>query len=51
MEPKNIIYWLLPRVGYSLMPLGEKLTDVLWEHNDWRKLLLGQSAEKSGHII
>ncbi len=31
---------LPPRVEYSLTDLGEKLIDVLWELNDWGKLLL-----------
>lgn len=31
---------LPPRVEYSLTDLGKKLVDVLWELNDWGKLLI-----------
>ena len=31
---------LPPRVEYSLTPLGKKLVNVLWQLNDWGKLLI-----------
>lgn len=31
---------LPPRVEYQLTDLGQKLVDVLWELNDWGKLLI-----------
>lgn len=31
---------LPPRVEYSLTPLGEKLVEVLWQLNDWGKVLV-----------
>lgn len=31
---------LPPRVEYSLTPLGEQLVEVLWQLNDWGKVLL-----------
>ena len=31
---------LPPRVEYQLTNLGQKLVDVLWELNDWGKLLV-----------
>lgn len=31
---------LPPRVEYALTPLGEELVKVLWQLNDWGKLLL-----------
>lgn len=37
---------LPPRVEYSLTPLGEKLVDVLWQLNDWGKVLLKHSNEE-----
>ncbi|MCI3937193.1 helix-turn-helix transcriptional regulator [Chryseobacterium aahli] len=37
---------LPPRVEYSLTPLGEKLVEVLWQLNDWGKVLLKHSNEE-----
>ncbi len=31
---------LPPRVEYSLTEIGEKLIEILWELNDWGKLLI-----------
>ena len=33
---------LPPRVEYQLTSLGQKLVDVLWDLNDWGKLLLDE---------
>jgi DNA-binding HxlR family transcriptional regulator len=35
-------------VAYNLTPLGKKLVEVLWQLNDWGKLLL---EEKLASII
>nr|WP_288810998.1 winged helix-turn-helix transcriptional regulator [uncultured Sphingobacterium sp.] len=35
----------MPRVEYSLTPLGEKFVVVLWKLNDWGKLLLEDSEK------
>ena len=31
---------LPPRVEYSLTEIGEKLVEILWQLNDWGKLLI-----------
>jgi len=33
---------LPPRVEYQLTDLGQKLVDVLWDLNDWGKLLIAK---------
>ena len=37
---KKIFNELPPRVEYSLTSLGQSLVDVLWNLNDWGKVLL-----------
>ncbi|WP_077418999.1 winged helix-turn-helix transcriptional regulator [Chryseobacterium sp. JV274] len=37
---------LPPKVEYTLTELGEKLVEILWQLNDWGKLLI---PEKKGH--
>lgn len=37
---KKLFNELPPRVEYQLTDLGQKLVDVLWELNDWGKLLI-----------
>lgn len=36
---------LPPRVEYKLTDLGQKLVKVLWELNDWGKLLLSKDED------
>ncbi|WP_265129506.1 winged helix-turn-helix transcriptional regulator [Chryseobacterium oranimense] len=36
---------LPPRVEYTLTELGEKLVEVLWQLNDWGKLLISADKE------
>ncbi|RYF17903.1 MAG: transcriptional regulator, partial [Flavobacteriales bacterium] len=43
---KQLFNELPPRVEYSLTPLGEKLVEVLWQLNDWGKVLLKHSNEE-----
>lgn len=37
---KKVFNELPPRVEYTLTDLGEKLVKVLWELNEWGKLLI-----------
>lgn len=37
---REIFKELPPRVEYTLTELGEKLVKILWELNDWGKLLI-----------
>ncbi len=37
---KKVFNELPPRVEYTLTELGEKLVKVLWELNEWGKLLI-----------
>lgn len=36
---------LPPRVEYTLTELGEKLVQILWQLNDWGKLLIPEDTE------
>ncbi|RLJ34000.1 HxlR family transcriptional regulator [Chryseobacterium sp. 7] len=36
---------LPPRVEYTLTELGEKLVEILWQLNDWGKLLIPEKDE------
>lgn len=36
---------LPPRVEYTLTELGGKLVEILWQLNDWGKLLIPESEE------
>jgi DNA-binding HxlR family transcriptional regulator len=36
---------LPPRVEYTLTELGEKLVKILWQLNDWGKLLIPENEE------
>ncbi|PTT40923.1 transcriptional regulator [Chryseobacterium sp. HMWF028] len=36
---------LPPRVEYTLTELGEKLVEILWQLNDWGKLLIPENEE------
>ncbi|MFN1216710.1 winged helix-turn-helix transcriptional regulator [Chryseobacterium kwangjuense] len=36
---------LPPRVEYTLTELGEKLVQILWQLNDWGKLLIPEDSE------
>jgi len=36
---------LPPRVEYTLTELGEKLVEILWQLNDWGKLLIPEKEE------
>ncbi|WP_126652304.1 winged helix-turn-helix transcriptional regulator [Chryseobacterium aureum] len=41
---------LPPRVEYTLTELGEKLIEILWQLNDWGKLLIPEKEKTSaGH--
>ncbi len=42
---KEIFKELPPRVEYRLTSLGQQLVTVLWQLNDWGKLLLLQQEE------
>lgn len=35
---------LPPRVEYNLTELGEKLVGILWQLNDWGKLLIPEET-------
>lgn len=35
---------LPPRVEYSLTEIGEKLVEILWQLNDWGKLLIAEEG-------
>lgn len=37
---KKIFNGLPPRVEYSLTEIGERLIEILWQLNDWGKLLI-----------
>ncbi|KMQ65816.1 HxlR family transcriptional regulator [Chryseobacterium angstadtii] len=36
---------LPPRVEYTLTELGEKLVQILWQLNDWGKILITENEE------
>ncbi|KPH12519.1 helix-turn-helix domain-containing protein [Chryseobacterium sp. ERMR1:04] len=41
---KESFHELPPRVEYSLTDLGEKLVKILWQLNDWGKLLIPEDT-------
>ncbi|SHL97310.1 winged helix-turn-helix transcriptional regulator [Chryseobacterium polytrichastri] len=41
---KESFHELPPRVEYSLTELGEKLVKILWQLNDWGKLLIPEDV-------
>lgn len=41
---KESFHELPPRVEYSLTDLGEKLVEILWQLNDWGKLLIPEDV-------
>ncbi|PSK92526.1 winged helix-turn-helix transcriptional regulator [Taibaiella chishuiensis] len=45
---KEIFKELPPRVEYTLTPLGQQLVAVLWQLNDWGKILLDKQDVVAG---